>query len=141
MNASVLTPALERLLDSRPIGVLATEGVSGRPSQSIVYYAREGDRLLISSVHERQKVKDVERNGRASLNVVGAERPFPSATFSGRAQVLRVGIGAATAAVAQRVVGSDEPLEEQSDDALASVGRVIIAIDVERVAAASYLNE
>ncbi len=140
MSDPALSPRLEAFLDSRPVGVLATQAANGRPRQSIVYYARDGDRLLISSVHERHKVRDVERTGWASLNVAGAERPFPSATLSGPAEVLRENIGPATAAVAQRVMGSDEPPEEQSDAALASVGRVIIAITVERVSAVSYLD-
>ncbi len=135
-----LTAGLERLLDSRPVGVLATERPGGRPSQSVVYYAREGATLLISSVDGRRKVEDVERTGWASLSVMGEERPFPSATVSGAAEIRRRGIGAATAAVAQRVIGSDEPPEQQSDEALAALGRVIIALTIERVAAASYLD-
>jgi PPOX class probable F420-dependent enzyme len=130
-----LTGGLVRLLDSRVVGVLATVRPNGRPSQSVVYYAREHDRLLISSVEGRHKVEDVERTGWASLNVMGEERPFPSATFSGRAVILRRDIGTETAAVAQRLMGIDQPPEEQSDEALASVGRVVVAITIERVAA------
>ena len=140
MTPVALTPQLERLLDSRPVGVLATPGAGGIPRQSVVYYVRDGDRLLISSVEGRHKVADVEREGWASLNVMGEERPFPSATFSGHAEIVRAGIGPATAAVAQRVMGSAEPPEPQSDEALASVGRVIIAITVERVSAVGYLD-
>jgi len=140
MKLSELTPGLARLLDSRPVGVLATERGGGRPSQSVVYYAREGETLLISSVEGRRKVEDVERSGWASLSVMGEARPFPSATFSGKAEILRSGIGAATAAVMQRILASEEPPEEQSDEALASVGRVIIALAIEDVAAVSYLD-
>jgi PPOX class probable F420-dependent enzyme len=135
-----LTQGLSCLLDSRSVGVLATERPNGRPSQSVVYYAREANRLLISSVEGRNKVEDVERTGWASLNVMGEERPFPSATFSGRAEILRRGIGAATAAVAQRLMGADEPPEEQTDEELASVGRVVIAITIDRVAAVNYVD-
>lgn len=137
---SELTPGLARLLDSRPVGVLATQRPDGRPRQSVVYYVRQGERLLISSVEGRRKVEDVERTGWASLSVMGQERPFPSATFSGSAEILRSGIGPATAAVAQRLMGSDEPPEQQSDEALAAVGRVIIAVAIERVTAANYID-
>ncbi|HEY4427706.1 MAG TPA: pyridoxamine 5'-phosphate oxidase family protein [Solirubrobacteraceae bacterium] len=138
---SELTPPVQELLDSQIVGVLATEPPSGHARQSVVYYAREGDRLLISSVAGRRKVTDVEQSGWASLCVMGEQRPYPSATFSGPAQVLTQGIGPATAAVAQRFMGADEPPEEQSDEALASVGRVVIAITIERVAAVSHLAE
>jgi hypothetical protein len=73
--------------------------------------------------------------------VLGHERPFPSATFSGPAAILTQGIGAATAAIAQRVLGLDEPPEPQTDEALAGVGRVLLAITIERVAAVNYVAD
>jgi hypothetical protein len=135
-----LTPALQELLDGEIVGVLATEPARGHPLQSVVYYVRDGERLLISSVAGRHKVTDVERNGWASLCVMRGERPFASATFSGATEVLSSGIGPATAALAQRFLGTPEPPEEQSDEALAGVGRLILAITIERVAAASFLE-
>jgi PPOX class probable F420-dependent enzyme len=135
----VLTPALREWLDSQPVGVLATLGPDGAPRQSLVYFARDGDRLLISTLADRLKARDVRRTGRASLCVMGHEPPFPSATFSGPAEVITSGIGPATAAIAQRVTRSAEPPEPLTDEALASVGRVILAIAVERVSAAGYL--
>ena len=135
----VLTPALREWLDSQPVGVLATLGPDGAPRQSLVYFARDGDRLLISTLADRLKARDVRRTGRASLCVMGHEPPFPSATFSGPAEVITSGIGPMTAAIAQRVTRSAEPPEPLTDEALASVGRVILAIAVERVSAAGYL--
>jgi PPOX class probable F420-dependent enzyme len=138
---SLLTPALERLLDEQIVGVLATQGRKGRARQSVVYYARDGERLLISTLAGRRKTRDVQDSGWASLCVMGHERPFPSATLSGSAAILTEGIGPATASVAQRLSGSAEPPEAHSDEALAAVGRVILAITVERVAAVNYLEE
>jgi PPOX class probable F420-dependent enzyme len=137
---SELTPALCEFLDGQIVGVVATETDGGRPRQSVVYYVRDDERLLISSVAGRAKVRDVERSGWASLCVMAPQHPFPSATFSGRAEVLTRGIGPATAAVAQRFMQTDEPPEEQSDEALAAVGRIIIAIAIERVSAVSHLE-
>lgn len=137
---SVLTPRLRELLDAQIVGVLVTEPAEGRPLQSVVYYAREDERLLISSVTHRLKVRDVQRTGWASLCVMGFVRPFPAATFSGSATILTEHIGPATAAIAQRFLGTEELPEEQTDEALAGVGRVIIAITVERVTAASFLE-
>ena len=137
---SALTPNLREFLDSQIVGVLCTDPPQGRPLQSVVYYVRDGERLLVSSAVGRRKVLDVERTGWASLCVMGGERPFPSATFSGTAEILTENIGAPTAALAMRFMGSDEPPEPQSDEALAGVGRVIIAIAIERVAAVSHLE-
>lgn len=137
---SVLPGPLCAFLDEQAVGVLATEPARGHARQSVVYYVRDGERLLISSVSGRRKVSDVERAGWASLCVMGLQRPFPSATFSGPAAILTEGIGPASAAIAQRFLGGAEPPEEQSDEALAALGRVIIAITIERAAAVSHLD-
>ncbi|HME03809.1 MAG TPA: pyridoxamine 5'-phosphate oxidase family protein [Solirubrobacteraceae bacterium] len=137
---SALTPALCEFLDGQIVGVLATERSGAHALQSVVYYARDGERLLVSSVAGRRKVTDVELTGWASICVMGFERPYPSATFSGSAQILTDGIGPATAAVAQRVTGSDEPPEPQTDEALAAAGRVIVAITIERVSAVTHME-
>jgi PPOX class probable F420-dependent enzyme len=137
---SALTPVLLEFLDAEIVGVLATAPPQGRVRQSVVYYVRDGERLLISSVAGRRKVTDVEATGWASLCVMGTERPFPSATFSGAAEILTREIGPASAAVAQRFMGAAEPPAEQSDEALAAVGRVIIAVAIERVAAVAHLG-
>lgn len=138
---SALTPGLEALLDSRVVGVLCTQPVDGHPRQSVVYYVRDGDRLLVSTEAGRRKTTDVLASGWASLSVHADQRPFASATFSGPAQILTTAIGAPTAAIAQRMLGLDAPPVPQTDAALADVGRVILAITIERVAAVNYVEE
>lgn len=137
---SVLTDTLRGFLDANRVGVLATVADSGRPRQSVVYYARDGDRLLISTESKRLKARDVGRAGWASLCVRGDEQPYPSAVFSGSAEIVTSDIGPPTARIMQRIGGMPEPPEPQSDDALAAVDRVILAITVERVSAVNYLD-
>ncbi len=88
----------------------------------------------------RWKARDAERTGWASLCVRGDEPPYPSATLAGPASVHREGIGMQTARVAQQVMGLAEPPEPQTDAALAEAGRVILAIDIERVGPVSYIG-
>ena len=57
-----LTPELREFLDANRVGVLATIAEHGRPRQSLVYYARDGSVLLISTLAQRLKAKDVERS-------------------------------------------------------------------------------
>jgi PPOX class probable F420-dependent enzyme len=83
-----LTDELQEFLDAHRVGVLATIASDGKPRQSVAYYAREGDRLLISTLSKRLKARDVGRTAWASLSVRGDEQPYPSATFSGRAEIL-----------------------------------------------------
>jgi PPOX class probable F420-dependent enzyme len=135
-----LTPALEEFLDTHRAGVLATRGEDDRPRQSVVYYARDGDALLISTLARRYKARDVERTGWASLCVMGHESPYPSAVFSGPAEILTKDIGVPTAAIMQRVADLPEPPEPQTDEALAAVGRVVLRIEIDRVSAVNYIS-
>jgi PPOX class probable F420-dependent enzyme len=134
-----LTDDLRHFLDANTVGVLATAAANGRPRQSLSYYIRDDDRLLISTLADRLKAREVRRSGWASLCVMGHEPPYPSATLSGPAKILTENIGAATAAVMQRIANTAEPPEPMSDEALAEVGRVILAITVERVTAQNYI--
>jgi len=135
-----LTDSLRQFLDANRVGVLATAAADGRPRQSVVYYVRDGDRLLISTESKRHKARDVQRTGWASLCVRGDEQPYPSAVLSGPAEILTNDIGPATARVMQRIAGMPEPPEPQSDDALAAVDRVVLAITIDRVSAVNYMD-
>lgn len=131
---SALIPKLAAFLDAHKLGVLATVSAEGRPRQSLVYYARDGDRLLIMTEAGRWKVRDAERTGWASICVSGDEPPYPSATLAGPAVVLREDIGSATARIAQNVMGLDEPTLPQTAE------RVILAITIERVGPVTYID-
>lgn len=135
-----MSAALDAFLDEQIVGALVTRSATGSVHQSLVYYARQDATLLISTLAGRRKARDVEETGWASLCVMGHERPFPSVTVSGAAEIRRGGIGAPTAEIARRMLGLDELPEEQSDVALAEVGRVILALSIERVGPASYLE-
>lgn len=94
---------------------------------------------MISTESKRLKARDVHRSAWASLCVLGHEQPYPSAVFSGAAEILSEGIGPATAAIMQRIGGMPEPPEPQTDDALAAIYRVILAVTIETVTAVNYL--
>ncbi len=134
-----LTPELQAFLDAQPVGVLATITTDGLARQSLVYFARDGERLLISTLGDRLKARDVRRTGWASLCVIGHEPPYPSATLSGPAKILTESIGVATAAIAQRITRAETTPEPLSDEALAEAGRVVLAITVQRVGPTNYL--
>jgi PPOX class probable F420-dependent enzyme len=135
-----LNDQLRHFLDAHSVGVLATASREGRPRQSLVYFARDGERLLISTLTDRIKAQDVRRSGWASLCVMGHEPPYPSATFSGPAEILTESIGPSTASVMQRITRAAEPPEPMSDEALAEAGRVILAITIERVSSTNYIE-
>jgi hypothetical protein len=135
-----LSPQLIEFLDAHRVGVLATVDDVAMPRQSVVYYVRDEERLLISTESKRLKARDVRRSGWASLCVLGHERPHPSAVFSGPAEILTENIGPATATIMQRIAGLPEPPPPESDAALAAIDRVILAITIESVSAVNYLD-
>ena len=134
-----LTPELRDFLDANRVGVLATSASDDRPRQSLVYYARDGDHLLISTEAQRLKAVDVQRAGWASLCVMGHEPPYPSAVFSGRAEIQTKDIGTSTALIMQRIADLPEPPEPQTDEALAQIGRVVLRLTIDRVSAVNYV--
>jgi PPOX class probable F420-dependent enzyme len=134
-----MTPDEAALLDAQRVGALATTAPDGTPRQSIVYYARDGEQLLVSTLTDRAKARDVRRTGWASLCVHGDEQPFPSAAFSGPAEIVTEDIGTPSAAIVHRIMGGDEPPAPQTDEALAGVGRVILRISVDKVTAVTHL--
>jgi hypothetical protein len=59
--------------------------------------------------------------------------------FSGPAEILTKDIGQQTARIMHRIAGTEEPPEPQSDEALAALDRVKLAITVERVSAVTHM--
>jgi PPOX class probable F420-dependent enzyme len=86
-----LRPGLDRpvhdFLTRQSAGVLVTTRPDGNVRQSVVYFALDGDRLLISTEPGHAKAKDVQRTGRASLCVIGGASPYPSVTLEGPARI------------------------------------------------------
>jgi PPOX class probable F420-dependent enzyme len=135
----VIEPNVRGFLDRQPAGVLASTRPDSGIRQSVVYFALDGDRLLISTEPGRAKARDVQRTGRASLCVIGAAAPYPSVTLEGPARVRAADIGSDTARVWSRIGG--QPVEPMSDADLAAMNRVVLEITVEHVYAASYLDQ
>ena len=104
-----LIPHLIDFLDAHRVCVLATVDKAAMPRQSVVYDVREEQRLLISTESK------------------------------GPAEILTDSIVPATAAIVHRIADLPEPPEAHSDEALAAIDRVILAITVEAVTAVNYL--
>ncbi|MGW2145315.1 PPOX class F420-dependent oxidoreductase [Nonomuraea bangladeshensis] len=64
-----LSDAVRRLLDAPNVGVLATVNPDGSPQTSVVWIGTDGDDVVISSQAGRRKIRNLERDPRASLCV------------------------------------------------------------------------
>ena len=134
-----LEDPVRSFLERESVGSVVTIRRDGKARQTIVYYVLDGDRILMSTEAPRGKARDVERSGWASFCVMGHAKPWPSCTVEGPAQILREGIGDATARILEKITGN-RPDPAPSDEQLAAAGRVILAIDIARVYGVSYVS-
>jgi PPOX class probable F420-dependent enzyme len=70
---------------------IATLDEDGAPHQAVVWYAVEGDDLVINSRRERRWPRNLLRDGRIAVAVFEAERPFHWLGLKGRAELLHEG--------------------------------------------------
>jgi len=137
--SDVLDDVVLKFLESQPVGTITTIRKDGKARSTLVYFRLVGHRVHISTELERGKARDVEASGWASLCVAGHEKPFPSLTLEGSARVLTEDIGESTAAILTKISGN-APETTPTDAQLASAGRVILEIDIDKVYGASYLK-
>jgi PPOX class probable F420-dependent enzyme len=136
---NALAPNVRSLLETVPIGVVATQRRDGRTRQSTVYFVLDGDTIWISTEATRAKAIDVDRTGWASFCVVGPAEPYPSATVEGPATIEATDVAPMTGRILARISGGDAP--ELTESELAAAGRVLLRLDVDRVYGASHLPE
>lgn len=69
-------PESHRDLLDADVAVLATVGNDGRPQLSAVWFLAEGDTLAVSLNTARQKTKNLEANGIATLFILDRQNPY-----------------------------------------------------------------
>lgn len=83
-----MTPEERReFLESHRLAVLGVARTSGPPHLSPVYYALDGDELLVSVTETRVKTALIRRAGRLTLCVLHEEFPFPYLRIEGRGRI------------------------------------------------------
>lgn len=80
-----LTPEERAFLDEPHFAVVATVGSDGRPHQTVMWYVREGDDLLLSTPAGSLKHRHLEHDRRLSVCV---EDAFRYLTLSGTVQLV-----------------------------------------------------
>ncbi|WP_329115776.1 PPOX class F420-dependent oxidoreductase [Streptomyces sp. NBC_01353] len=82
-----LNSAVRALLDDINPAILGTVHPDGSPQTSVVWVAREGDELLISTQDGRRKVRNIRADPRVSLIVYDRKDPQLYAEIRGTATV------------------------------------------------------
>jgi PPOX class probable F420-dependent enzyme len=82
-----MNDAVRRILDDPNPAVLATINPDGSPQTSVVWVARDGGDLLVSSAAGRRKERNLRRDPRVSLTVYDPADPQRYVEVRGRATV------------------------------------------------------
>ena len=85
MALAGLTPAVRAFLDKPYYAVIATINESGVPQLTAVWYALQGDEVLMNTAAGRLKHRNLQRDPRLSICIVDGERYV---TLYGRATVI-----------------------------------------------------
>ena len=82
---------IRTFLSAPRYATLATISADGAPHQAVIWYAVDGDDLLINSRRERHWPRNLLRNPQVSLAVTDAAEPNHWVGVKGRAELLRDG--------------------------------------------------
>jgi PPOX class probable F420-dependent enzyme len=85
---TIFNDSVRALLDGRNFASVATLGPDGAPHNSVVWIKREDDTVLFSSLGDRQKVRNLERDPRVSVSVFDLANPYTSVEIRGTAEIL-----------------------------------------------------
>ena len=89
-----LPDPVRRFLEEPRIATISTIDPDGAPHQAVVWYALDGDDLLINSRRERHWPANLGRDPRISIAVPEAERPYHWVGVKGAAELLHEGAAA-----------------------------------------------
>lgn len=83
----MLDELARRLLDGTSFGTVATLNPDGAPQTSVVWLAREGDRVVFSTTSDRRKARNLARDPRVSVTVFDVADPYTTVEIRGRAEL------------------------------------------------------
>jgi PPOX class probable F420-dependent enzyme len=105
----------------------------GPPAMTPVYYALDGDDIIISTTRSRAKARVIRRNPQVSICVLGEAQPFPYLTVYGRGRIEDEGAVEAMMKIGERMTGNPIPdaarpaVEKRAQDE----GRVVLRVTPE----------
>jgi PPOX class probable F420-dependent enzyme len=89
--ANDLSDGARALFDAKTFVTLGTLNSDGSPQLSVVWVARDGDDLLMSTVIGRRKERNLRADPRVSVMAVNPENPYQYVEVRGRAAMTEEG--------------------------------------------------
>lgn len=126
-------PSWDEFISAHRWAVLTTLRSGGQPVSSMVAYARDGDRLLVSTPGTTFKRRSIERDMRINLCVISNAEPFNFVAVEGNASVSKEQLVARTRMVFANIAdtGYTEPADLEAW--LTAQDRVVLEIEPLRV--------
>ena len=88
----MLNDTARTLLDKpKQFAIISTVEPDGRPQSSVVWYERDGDDVLISTVEGRRKHQNLVRDPRATVLVYDADNPYSYVEIRGHVEMTTEG--------------------------------------------------
>ncbi|MER6674376.1 PPOX class F420-dependent oxidoreductase [Streptomyces sp. NPDC000983] len=103
------------LLDGKNFASVATLGPDGSPQNSVVWFKRDGDTVLFSSLADRQKVRNLRRDPRVSVSVYDLANPYSSVEIRGVAEILPDEGKRLPRELSHKYLGIDPPSEKEDE--------------------------
>ena len=127
-----MTPEIRAfLLGAKWPGVLSTLSPQGAPITSAVWFALDGDAVLISTPAARPKARNARLDARVSFIVDTKERPYKGVAIEGVAEVIEDPERRSMRTIAERYLGPDLP--QAMEERIAATDRVMLRITPVRV--------
>lgn len=103
------------LLDGKNFATVATLDPDGSPHTSVVWFLRDGDDVLFSSLAKRRKVRNLEVDPRIALSVFDLQNPYHSVDIRGTATLVVDQAKELPEKVSQKYLGESPPPEPEDD--------------------------
>jgi len=123
----------KEFLSEHRLAIVGAVRANGQPQLSPVYYAMDGDDLLVSTTADRAKTKAVRRDSRVTVCVIGEQLPFPYLTVYGHGRIEEDGAVDVMMTVGGRMAGSalPESARPAMEERARNEGRVVLRVTPE----------
>ena len=122
----MLNDKAKALLDKpKQFATISTIEPDGRPQSSVVWYVRDGDDVLVSTVADRRKHKNMVRDPRVTLLVYDAENPYTYVEIRGRVEMTTEGGRELIDDLARAYMGADRYTMDDGTDNVRVVCRIV----------------
>lgn len=128
------TPEQDALVRELRWAVVTTLRKDGSPSNSVIFYALDGDELIFSTTNDRIKAKTLRRDPRIAVTALDEGAPHRFVTIEGNARIVEDDIVPGHILI-NRSMRNDPAWEppEGYVAGLRSAGRVVVRVTATRV--------